>query len=181
MPKTALTATRSATRDSGWLSRYARGKKLEYFFAQIAKDAAVLDLGCADGWVGKWAQERGWANVVGIDVVPPADIVGDVHDWRRLGIAPHSFDAVVAFEVVEHGDLAAPVREILKPDGQLMATTPVPRFDWVCKCLEAVGVLQRRSGPHTNLVDLRAYPGFAPRRWRTKGLISQWGILVPEP
>jgi len=165
---------------SAWLSRYARDKKLAFFFSGIPKDAAILDVGCADGWVTGWARERGWTRVTGIDLRPPADIVGDVTRWRELGMTAHSFDVIAAFEVVEHGDLAAALRDLLKPDGLLFATTPVPRLDWACKALEAVGVLQRRTGAHTHLVDLRSYPGFRPVDRRVKGLISQWAILAPR-
>ncbi len=98
---------------AGWLSRYAREKKLEFFFRDIPYDAAVLDVGCADGWVKRWVTEKGWTNVTGIDLVGPADIVGDVNDWQDLGLQPRSFDVIVAFEVVEHcghgGGAARPV------------------------------------------------------------------------
>jgi 2-polyprenyl-3-methyl-5-hydroxy-6-metoxy-1,4-benzoquinol methylase len=164
---------------TAWLSKYARAKKLEYFFSRVPADARILDVGCADGWVGRWANDRGWTDVTGIDLRPPADIVGDVTRWWELGLDPESFDCIVAFEVLEHADLAAAMRALLKPDGILMATTPVPRFDWACKCLEAARVLQKRTGEHVNLVDLREYPGFRAVDWRVKGLISQWGILIP--
>lgn len=165
----------------GWLSRYARQKKLQFFFQGIPKDASILDVGCADGWVRRWADERGWTRLVGVDLRPPADIVGDVTRWRDLpGFAPHSFDAIVAFEVVEHGDLAQALHELLRPGGRLLATTPVPRMDWACKALESIGVLQRRTGEHSHLVDLRQYPNFDVVERRVKGLMSQWGILIPR-
>jgi 2-polyprenyl-3-methyl-5-hydroxy-6-metoxy-1,4-benzoquinol methylase len=167
-------------RSVGWLSRYARQKKLEFFFRDIPKTARVLDVGCAEGWVRQWAEERGWGNLTGIDLQAPADIVGDVNRWQELGLAPRSFDAIVAFEVVEHGDLANALRELLRPGGRLLATTPVPHMDWACKALESVGVLQRRTGEHTHLVDLREYPGFEVVDHRVKGFMSQWGVLVPR-
>ena len=162
----------------GWLSRYARGKKLAFFFDRIPLDARILDVGCAGGWVEDWAAPRGW-NVIGIDLQPPADIVGDVRAWRDLGLEPHSFDVILGFEVIEHGDLATALAELLKPDGRLMVTTPVPHFDWLCNVLEHVGVLQKRVGVHSHLLDLRTYRGFAVVDWRTRGVISQWGILRP--
>ncbi len=72
----------------------------------MPKDAAILDVGCADGWVGRWLQAR-WSDVTGADLEPPADVVGDINRWRELGLPAGTFDVVVAFEVVEHGDLAA--------------------------------------------------------------------------
>jgi 2-polyprenyl-3-methyl-5-hydroxy-6-metoxy-1,4-benzoquinol methylase len=109
-----------------WLRDYARRRKLEWFFAAVPKDAVVLDVGCADGWVGRWLRSRGWTSVTGVDLEPPADHVGDVRAWPELGLPARGFDVIVAFEVVEHGDLADALHDLLKPDGQLFATTPVP-------------------------------------------------------
>jgi len=162
------------------LSRYARAKKLEFFFQGIPSVAAILDVGCADGWVRQWAQQRGWTNITGVDLAFPADIVGNICDWPRLGLKAHSFDVIIVFEVVEHGDLSEALRELLKPDGLLMATTPVPHLDWACKAMEAMGLLQRRTGAHTHLVDLRKYPGFRVVDRRIKGFVSQWAILAPR-
>jgi cyclopropane fatty-acyl-phospholipid synthase-like methyltransferase len=180
-PDASLTAAAGSQESrAGWLSRYAREKKLEFFFAQIPKDAAILDVGCADGWVRRWAESRGWTNIVGIDLVGPADIVGDVNEWPALGLQAQSFDAIVAFEVVEHGDMAEALRALLKPTGRLYATTPVPSMDWACKALERIGFLQERTSEHSHLVDLRTYPGFRPVDRRVKGLMSQWGVLAPR-
>jgi 2-polyprenyl-3-methyl-5-hydroxy-6-metoxy-1,4-benzoquinol methylase len=164
----------------GWLSRYARAKKLPFFFAHIPQDASILDVGCASGWVNTWAVARGWEGVVGLDLCPPADVVGDVREWKDLGLEPHSFDVIIAFEVIEHSDMAAALLDLLKPDGLLMVTTPVPRFDWLCKLLEGARILQPRVGPHSHLVDLREYDGFTVVDRRVKGVIAQWGILRPS-
>lgn len=166
-------------RSVGWLSAYARRRKLDFFFGELAKDAEVLDVGCADGWVREWVAARGWNRVLGIDLEPPADVVGDVNEWSALGLQPASFDAIVAFEVVEHGDFAASLRCLLKPDGLLLVTTPVPRMDWACQLMEAAGMLQRRTSEHSHLVDLRRYPGFRVVDRRVKGLVSQWAVLTP--
>ncbi len=170
----------AADTDGAWLSDYARRKKLEFFFRDVPKVAAILDVGCADGWVGRWLQARGWSDVTGADLEPPADVVGDINRWRELGLPAGSFDVVVAFEVVEHGDFAAALRDLLRPDGRLLVTTPVPRLDWACRLMESAGVLQRRTSPHSHLVDLRRYPGFRVVDRRVKGFVSQWGVLAPR-
>jgi len=164
----------------GPLSGVARRAKLEYFLPKLPRNARILDIGCADNWFKREAAERGWANVFGLDLHPPADIVGDMRDWRSLGIAPHSFDAVVAFEVVEHGDFSEPMHDLLKPDGLLFLTTPVPRMDPVCRVLEALRLLQQRSSPHSHLIDLRCFPRFDLVERRIKAGVSQWGILRPN-
>jgi 2-polyprenyl-3-methyl-5-hydroxy-6-metoxy-1,4-benzoquinol methylase len=165
--------------DVAWLSDYARRRKLEWFFAAVPKDAAILDVGCADGWVGRWLRARGYDSVTGIDLEPPADHVGDVNDWRALGLPAQGFDVIVAFEVVEHADLADALHDLLKPGGRLFATTPVPRLDWACRAMERVGMLQKRTSPHTHLVDLRRYPRFRAVDRTVKGFVSQWGVLAP--
>ena len=168
------------SRRLGPLSWVARNGKLDFFLPMLPKSARILDLGCADNWFKGAAADRGWNNVVGIDLAPPADIVGDVNCWKELGLAAHSFDAVVAFEVVEHGDFSKPIHDLLKPDGLLMVTTPVPRWDPVCRGLEVLHLLQKRTSPHSHLIDLRDFPRFKVVDRRVKAVISQWAVLRPE-
>src|SRR5438093_1241994 len=82
----------------------------------------------------------------------PADIVGDIRSWRSLGIAPESYDAVVAFELVEHVDCLDDLHAILKPGGRLLLTSPVPSRDWICRWLERMRLTQSRTSPHSFLV-----------------------------
>lgn len=171
-------ATAGAEGMTGWLSRYAQEKKLEFFFRDIPYDAAVLDVGCADGWVKRWVTEKGWTNVTGIDLVGPADIVGDVNDWQDLGLQPRSFDVIVAFEVVEHCDMAEALHALSKPNGRLFVTSPVPHMDWACRVLEQIGLLQPRTSDHSHLVDLRRYPGFRAIDYRVRGVVAQWAVLT---
>jgi 2-polyprenyl-3-methyl-5-hydroxy-6-metoxy-1,4-benzoquinol methylase len=185
----ALGESSTAVRASDWpparrlgpLSGVARRGKVKFFLQRLPKDARILDVGCADNWFKRAAAKQGWRNVVGLDLVGSADIVGNVLEWRSLGLDPHSFDAIVAFEVVEHGDFSLPFHELLKPEGRLMLTTPVPRFDPLCRFLEALRLLQQRTSPHTHLVDLRRFPRFEVVERRIKVGISQWAILRPLP
>jgi hypothetical protein len=94
-------------------------------------------------------------------------------------LEPNSFDLFVAFEVVEHGDYSMPIYELLKPDGRLMATTPVPRFDPLCRALEAFGMVQRRTSPHTHLIDLRRFPRIGVSERQINAGVSEWAILRP--
>ncbi len=166
------------------LSDLARRKKLEYFLGQVPKDAHILEIGCADGWVGEYAVRNGWTDFTGVDVLDPGRplghefVHGDINRWRDLGLAPHSFDAIIAFEVIEHGDFYAAIQALLRPGGLLLVTTPVPRMDWACQVLEAVGLNQRRSSPHTHLIRLRDLPaGLRPVRIQVKAGLSQWGVF----
>ena len=137
------------------LSDISRRKKIQYFLSKIPKDQRILEIGCGDGWVGRYLRENGWQHYVGLDVTPPADIVGDIHDYESLGIEEESFDVIIAFEVVEHVDCFRQCYEILNPGGQLMLTTPLPHMDWLLKVLEWLGLNQKRMSPHDHLVCLR--------------------------
>jgi 2-polyprenyl-3-methyl-5-hydroxy-6-metoxy-1,4-benzoquinol methylase len=163
----------------GPLSWYARRRKVEFFEARLPRTGIILDVGCSDNWFKGALRERGFDNVVGLDLEPPADIVGDVKRWEQLGLEPHSIDAIVAFEVLEHDDFSQTFHDLLKPDGILVVTTPLPWMDPICKVFEAFRLLQRRTSPHTHLTDLRELPKFTVVERRVRAFISQWGILRP--
>lgn len=168
-------------RSLGPLSNVARRGKVRYFLDRVPREARILDVGCADNWFKRAAAVRGWTNVTGIDLCLPADLVGSVFDWERLGLQAHSFDAITAFEVIEHGDFSQPMWWLLKPQGLLFATTPVPAFDPVCKLFERARLLQKRTSPHSHLTDLRDLPRFEVVERQIKAVISQWAVLRPRP
>jgi SAM-dependent methyltransferase len=159
------------------LSRLARHQKVDYFFADVPCDARILEIGCAGGWLREALGARGFTRYTGLDLRPPAEVVGDVNDWRALGLRPASFDVVAAFEVVEHVECFHACHELLAPGGSMFVTTPVPGRDWVMRVLEAVGLNQRRTSPHDRLVDLLDVPYFADRRVEIVGCLSQWAVL----
>lgn len=162
------------------LSEYARKKKLEYFFGKIPKDAKILEVGCADGWVGEYAKIHGYKNFTGLDILPSAnaDIVGDINKWKKLALKQNSFDAIIAFEVIEHGDFAKTLNQLLRPDGRLFVTTPVPHMDWACKILEGLHFNQKRSSAHTHLIYLEEVPYLKLLEKQVKGFMSQWGTYT---
>ncbi len=157
------------------LSEIARRKKVEYFFAGVPRSARILEIGCADRWLRESLSRLGFTNYMGIDLSPPADIVGDIREWRKLGLQPASFDVIVAFEVVEHVDCFREMCDLLAPRGQLFLTSPVPHMDWACKTLEALGLNQKRTSPHDHLIYFRDIPLFKPIEIKTVGLMAQWG------
>ncbi|MFQ5924519.1 MAG: class I SAM-dependent methyltransferase [Dehalococcoidia bacterium] len=158
------------------LGEYARRKRIEFFTPYIPKEAKVLEVGCRDGWFGDYLKNRGW-NYVGLDIMPPADIVGDIRNWEQLGIEKESFDVVVAFELVEHVHCFHEFREIMKPGGLLMLTSPVPHMDWLFRVLEFIGLNQKRTSPHNNLIYFRDIPFFQPLKIKIVGLAGQWGMF----
>lgn len=159
------------------LSDHARRKKADYFFAGVPPASSILEVGCGAGWLGQTLRARGFTAYQGIDLCPPADIVGDIRDWRRLGLAPESFDIIAAFEVIEHVPCVDVFHALLKPGGLLMLTSPAPRWDWACRLLEHAGLSQARTSPHDHLIDFQALPLFVPVRLRRVALLAQWGIF----
>ena len=160
-----------------FLSDVARNKKIAYFLDPIPRNAAILEIGCGSGWVGDYLKKSGSTGYLGIDLVPPADVVGDVRQWRELGLEAASFDFIVAFEVVEHVDIYPACDELLKPGGKLLVTTPVPRFDWAMKLLERLGLNQTRTSPHSNLHYLESMGELELKEYRRIAGLSQWGIF----
>jgi 2-polyprenyl-3-methyl-5-hydroxy-6-metoxy-1,4-benzoquinol methylase len=157
------------------LSDYARRKKIEFFFGDVPKDARILEVGSGEGWVGTYLRQNGWTNYLGVDIKPPADIVGDLREWQKIGLKANSYDVIVAFEVVEHVDLYQEMFDLLKPNGRLLVTTPVPHMDWACKTLERIGLNQKRTSPHDHLIYFKEIPLFEPVDTRVVKLIGQWG------
>ncbi len=163
------------------ISDAARKRKCAYFLDQIPKSACVLEIGSGAGWVGEYLRAGGWTGYTGMDLLPPADVVGDIKDWRLLGLKASSFDVIIAFEVIEHVDLVRETFDLLKPGGLLMLTSPVPHLDWVMKILEALGLNQKRTSPHSNLVYFRRLPLYEVVEYRRVAGLSQWGTLRKPP
>jgi 2-polyprenyl-3-methyl-5-hydroxy-6-metoxy-1,4-benzoquinol methylase len=159
------------------LSARARAEKLDFFFRDVSPQAKILEVGCADEWLRAALRERGYRNYYGLDLAPPADYVGDVREWRRLGLAPASFDVIVAFEVLEHVDCVQALFDVLRPDGRLFVTMPHPRWDWACRLLEAARLTQKRTSPHDHLVDIVNLSPFETEQVRRYNVLSQWGIF----
>lgn len=154
-----------------------RSLRARYFLDRIPLDARVLEVGCGSGWAGGHLRARGVKQYIGLDLHGPADVVGDILEWPRLGLQAGSFDVIVAFEILEHVDCFEACRQLLKPKGQLMLTTPAPEWDWLLKILENAGINQRRTSPHSNLFDARQVPGFRVAEYRRFAGLAQWAVL----
>jgi 2-polyprenyl-3-methyl-5-hydroxy-6-metoxy-1,4-benzoquinol methylase len=165
------------------LSDIAARKKCAFFLDPLPKDARILEIGCGSKWVGEYLRKNGWKNYTGLDLVPPADIVGDILQWRSLGLAPQSFDAIIAFELIEHVPCFQECHDLLKPGGTLLLTSPVPEMDWVMLMLEKLKLNQSRTSPHEFLIDFRkAAPHlFHLKQYKRLAGLSQWGVFEKSP
>ena len=157
------------------LTSIARRKKLGWFLEPLPKHSRILEIGCGDGWVREYACRNGWSNYVGLDLVGPADYVGDIRDWRKIGLSEASFDAIIAFELVEHVDCFQEMYDMCVPGGLLLLTSPLPSRDWAMRILETMGLNQKRTSPHDRLIDFRNVPLFELVELRIVAGLSQWG------
>ncbi|MFZ0662935.1 MAG: class I SAM-dependent methyltransferase [Acidobacteriaceae bacterium] len=163
------------------LSNISRRLKKRFFLDPIGKNDAVLEIGCGDGWVARYLYGRGVSNFVDIDSTPAATIMGDIRDWRALGLKPGSFDAIVAFEVLEHVDCVDDCFTLLKPGGKLLVTSPYPPADKLLKKLEEWHLNQPRTSAHDHLAYFEETNQFAiDRLWRPL-MMSQWVVFRRKP
>lgn len=117
----------------------------------------ILEIGANNGWFTSQLRKHGY-DVTTLDIVPPADIIGDINDWETLGINPGSFDVCIGLEVIEHVDCLDSLTCICKPDGLIMLSSPHPNWDWAMKFLEKFKLNQTRTSPHINLTDFNKIP-----------------------
>lgn len=116
-------------------------KQLEAHFPQPKH--SLLDVGCSVGLQLRWAYERGFGRLYGIDIDPKVvemakKQLGDLHDKVTLfhGCADYlpldndSVDTVIFFEVLEHipedlrPTVIGEIHRVLRPGGRLIMTTP---------------------------------------------------------
>jgi SAM-dependent methyltransferase len=156
---------------------WARQRRIRFFLPYLRPGDRVLEIGPGDGWFRRAVEAVLPVRYLTIDLRAPADIRGDIRDWKRHGLVAGSFDAIVAFEVVEHTPCLAECHELLKPGGRLFVTTPMPKFDRLLKIMESLHLAQKRTSEHTHLVLLNSIPGFAIERGRRPWGVGQWVVL----
>ncbi|MGH8094363.1 MAG: class I SAM-dependent methyltransferase [Chthoniobacterales bacterium] len=156
---------------------WARNARVRFFLPQLHSGDRILEIGPGDGWFKKALAGSMRVDYVTIDVNAPADVRGDVREWRQCGLKPQSFDAIVAFEVVEHTPCFRECHDLLKSGGHLLITTPMPRFDSLLRMFENLHLTQKRTSEHTNLVSVKTVPGFILEKVRYPFGLGQWAVL----
>jgi 2-polyprenyl-3-methyl-5-hydroxy-6-metoxy-1,4-benzoquinol methylase len=161
------------------ISELSRRNKLKIFLKHVSPNSSILEVGRGDGWFSSQLQNHGH-RVTSLDLVPPADIVGDVLKWKSLGLKAGAFDAVVALEVIEHVDCVQALSDLCRPNGTIFLSSPHPQWDWVMQALEQIGANQKRTSPHDNLIDFQSLP-WRPLELRRPAWIHQVGVFVNVP
>lgn len=101
------------------------------------KSAAILDLGCGHGKTLYWLHQEGYRNLNGIDISPEqVELARRVHPevqhgdlFALLESRRHSFDVVIALDVIEHFRkeeamrLTRLVLDALRPRGRFLLQT----------------------------------------------------------
>ncbi|MBN1186860.1 MAG: methyltransferase domain-containing protein [Bacteroidales bacterium] len=136
------------------LSEISRRCKLKLLLNHIESNSTILEVGSGDGWFSKQLRKCNH-KVCTLDLTEPTDILGDIRNWRLLGIKENSYDVVCALEVIEHVDCLGDLCSICKPNGLILLSSPHPNWDWLLKIFEYFHLTQKRTSKHKNLTDFR--------------------------
>jgi ubiquinone/menaquinone biosynthesis C-methylase UbiE len=96
----------------------ANKKSIEYIVAHLGDDQTnrILDVGCGKGYVLKQIYDRGYHDLLGIDLVPKSaydEIRIEEGNVEHLPFADKSFEVVVCTHILEHVlDLPQAIREL---------------------------------------------------------------------
>jgi len=111
-----------------------RAELLEVALGQfLVTPSFILDVGSADAPSAGWLGDRG--RIVPVDVDPRGLGRGGVcGNAEALPFADNTFDAVAAFDVVEHcadeQQALAEMRRVLRPGGALLMSVPAYQWAW---------------------------------------------------
>ncbi|NHA67524.1 class I SAM-dependent methyltransferase [Phycicoccus flavus] len=168
-----------ATPDYWWY--VARSDLLETALGEHAGSPALaLDLGSADGPSASWFREAA-VRTVSLDIDPRGlDAAGVCGSALALPFADETFDAVAAFDVLEHcapeADALAEIRRVLRPGGRLLLS--VPAYSWAWSDFDVANGHHRRYTRRRTVAALRR-AGFAVER-ATYGFTTVFPLFVAE-
>ena len=159
----------------------ARADLLEATLRSLVEGAAVaLDLGSADGPSAAWFREA-TGRTVSLDIDPRglgAD--GVCGSALALPFADQAFDAVAAFDVIEHCDpeaeALAEVHRVLRPGGRFVMS--VPAYSWAWTDFDVANGHHRRY-TRSRAVTAVERAGFRVER-ATYGFTTVFPMFVAE-
>lgn len=140
----------------------------------------ALDLGSADGPSASWFREAA-ERTVSLDIDPRGlDRGGVCGSALALPFPDGAFDAVAAFDVLEHcapeEDALAEVRRVLRPGGHLLMS--VPAYDWAWSDFDVANGHHRRY-TRGSAVGALERAGFRVDR-ATYGFATVFPLFVAE-
>jgi len=103
---------------------------IDKWFEAVPINAAILDLGCGSGVAVKMLRERGFVNVLGVDVKGGEGVTQS--DMHSLPLADNSIDIIYSVHSLEHAadplKVLSECKRVLKPEGQLFLILPYPDY-----------------------------------------------------
>jgi len=143
----SVSETASGTRSSRYQFKSSRlsshGRILQYL-SQRPRSTRILDVGTANGYIGRGLQELGFQDVTGLEQDPLcvqaadglyAQVIQQDLDQPWTYSFPHRYDVILCADVLEH--LKDPQKTLewlltaLKPDGRLLLSIPNSAHWWV--------------------------------------------------
>jgi 2-polyprenyl-3-methyl-5-hydroxy-6-metoxy-1,4-benzoquinol methylase len=133
---------------TGYKKKHRRQYDLEFAaLTGAAPSMSVLEIGCGSGLFLRYLEDRGYAEIVGLDmdehlVEALADLErAEIHldDVAKLldgPLAGRRFDRIVMLDVAEHIEISAltallqRLKDFLKPGGKLMLRVPNVESPW---------------------------------------------------
>ncbi len=160
-------------------SELSRRRKLNLLLGYLKPKSLIMEVGAGDGWFSNRLRKCGF-RVITLDLKEPADIIGNIMDWKFLGLQERSFDVIVALEVIEHVDCLEALCTLCKKNGLIMLSSPHPKWDWLMKILETLRLTQKRTSEHVNLIDFHKI-NLKPLTIKRPLYIHQIGIFINRP
>ncbi len=141
----------------GSLSMWLQRRRLEIGVPYLR--GRVLDFGSHRGVLTQYCRPDDYLGVE-IDAESIAAAREAHPDYRFVTELPEGekFDTVAAFALIEHiddpGTLLAQWAEVLAPGGQIVLTTPHPKFEWIHTVGAKVGLFSNHAhDDHEDLID----------------------------
>lgn len=161
------------------ITKLVRNRRIKLIEQEISKNTKILDLGCGDGWLTNYLVAKG-CDCIGVDKTVENNTYFRAEDASSLSFSDNTFDCIIMIEVIEHIDPSTynEIERVLRPNGKIILTTPLPTFNWLVELLAKMRVVNSLKTEHINLVRLNDLA----KRWKLIKqsrifLIDQYGVF----